>query len=59
MTNNNDDLLLQWLNEEIPLDNNEITDEELSDDEDNITKGKDFFSVIDNNPSEENIVTKN
>lgn len=57
MTNNNDDLLLQWLNEEIPLDNNEITDEELSDDEDNITKGKDFFSVIDNNPSVENIVT--
>lgn len=57
MTINNDDLLLQWLNEEIPLDNNEITDEELSDDEDNITKGKDFFSVIDNNPSEENIVT--
>ncbi|KAL4098545.1 hypothetical protein QTP88_023133 [Uroleucon formosanum] len=52
MTNNNDDLLLQWLNEEIPLDNNEITD-----DEDNITKGKDLFSVVDNNPSEENIVT--
>jgi len=39
------------------LNNNEITDEELSDDEDNITKGKDFFSVVDNNPSEENIVT--
>ncbi|KAL4127516.1 hypothetical protein QTP88_011683 [Uroleucon formosanum] len=48
---------ISWLNEEIPLDNNEITDEEFSDDEDNITKGKDLFSVVDNNPSEENIVT--
>lgn len=44
MANTNVDLLHQWLNEELPLDNNEITDEELSDDEDrNITKGKDFF----------------
>jgi len=29
MANNYDDVLLKWLNENLPLDNNEITDEEI------------------------------
>jgi hypothetical protein len=40
------------------LDNNEITDEELSDDEEAIiTKGKDFLFPDINNLPEENVIT--
>lgn len=46
MANNHNNFLLQWLNEDLPLNNNEVTDEELSDDGDTIiAEGKDFFFV--------------
>lgn len=56
MANNHNDSLLWWLNEDLLLNNNKYTDEELLDIEDTtIAEGKNF--LFQNNFIENNIMT--
>lgn len=58
LANNHKNSLLQWLNKDLPLNNNEVTDEELSDDKFTIIAGdKEFLLPDGNNFTEDKIVT--
>lgn len=57
MANNHKKSLLQWLNEDLLLNNNEVIDEELSNDKDIIiARGKDSLFPDGNNFTEGNII---